>query len=88
VISVTEHAKNLLKTLLIDMEAEPDKGLRLLPMPEGEFVLILDTQTSDDQVIEYEGSKVLLIGIEYARFFNNKTVDYKKTEEGEVLLVR
>ena len=87
-ISVTEHAKNVLKTLLIDMEAGPDEGLRLLPSPNGEFVLALDSQLPGDQVVEYEGFKVLLIGIEYLRFLNGKTVDCLETEEEEVLFVR
>jgi len=88
VISVTEHAKQVLKSILIDMEADPDEGLRLLPSPKGEFVLALDSPRSGDEVVEYEGSKVLLIGVEYFRFLNGKTVDCEDTEDGEVLLVR
>jgi len=88
VISVTEHAKQVLKSILIDMEADPDEGLRLLPSPKGEFVLALDSPLSGDQVVEYEGLKVLLIGVEYYKFLNGKTVDYEETEDGEVLLVR
>lgn len=87
-ISVTEHAKQVLKSILIDMEADPEEGLRLLPSPKGEFVLALDIPMSGDQVVEYEGLKVLLIGVEYYKFLNGKTVDYEETEDGEVLLVR
>lgn len=87
-ISVTEHAMNVLKTILIAMEADPDEGLRLLPSPDGEFVLALDSQLPGDQVVEHEGFKVLLIGIEYFRFLNGKTVDCLETEDGDVLFVR
>lgn len=87
-ISVTEHAKNVLKTLLIDMEAGPDEGLRLLPSPGGEFVLTLDSPLPADQVVGYEGFKVLLVGIEYFRLLDGKTVDCLETEDGEVLFVR
>ena len=87
-ISVTEHAKQVLKSTLIATEADPDEGLRLLPSPSGEFVLTLDSELPGDQVVEYEGFKVLLIGIEYFRFLNGKTVDCEDTEDGEVLLVR
>ena len=87
-ISVTEHAKQVLKSILIDMEADPDEGLRLLPSPNGKFVLALDSPLSGDQVVGYEGSKVLLIGVEYYKLLNGKTVDYEETEDGEVLLVR
>ena len=47
-ISVTEHAKQVLKSILIDMEADPDEGLRLLPSPNGKFVLALDSPLSGD----------------------------------------
>jgi Fe-S cluster assembly iron-binding protein IscA len=88
VISVTEHAKQVLKSILIDIEADPDEGLRLLPSPKGEFVLARDIPQSGDQVVEHEGLKVLLIGVEYYNFLNGKTVDCEETEDGEVLLVR
>lgn len=87
-ISVTERAKQALKSILMDMEADLDKGLRLLPSPKGEFVLALDVPMSGDQVVEHEGLKVLLIGVEYYKFLNGKTVDCEEKEDGEVLLVR
>lgn len=86
-ISVTEHAKQVLKTTLIAMEADPDEGLRLLPSPDGEFALALDSQLPGDQVVDYEGLKVLLVGVEYFRLLNGKTVDCLETENGEVLIV-
>lgn len=87
-ITVTEHAKEELKNMLIAAEAEPDEGLRLLPGPDGRCVLALDTELSGDLMIEHEGYKVLLIGIEYFRIFDGKTVDYLDTERGAILLVR
>ena len=86
-ISVTEHAKKVLKTMLIAMESDPNEGLRLLPGPDGEFVLALDTTLSGDDVVEYEGFKVLLVGVEYFKLLNGKTVDCLETEDGEVLIV-
>ncbi len=87
-ITITERAKEELKTVLIAAEAEPDEGLRLLPIPDGRCVLALDTELSGDLVIEHKGYKVLLIGIEYFRIFDEKTVDYLDTEHGALLLVR
>ena len=87
-ISVTEHAKQVLKTILIDAEADPEEGLRLLPSPSGEFVLTLDSELPGDQVVEYEGFKVLLVGIEYFRILNGKTVDCQDTKDGKVLFVQ
>jgi len=87
VITVTERAKQELKTILIAAETEPDEGLRLQPTTDG-FALTLDAELSGDQVVEYEGYKILLIGIEYFRTFDGKTVDCGDTEEGPVLFLR
>ena len=66
-VTVTEDAKKVLKTILVAAEADPDEGLRLLPTADGVFALALDTELSGDQVVEYEGFRVLLVGIEYHR---------------------
>ena len=87
-ITITEHAKEILKSTLIAAEAEPDEGLRLMPSPDGRFVLSLDTELSGDLVVEYEGYKVLLIGIEYFNILNGKTVGCCDTDNGAVLFVR
>jgi len=88
VISITEHAKEMLKTILIAAEADPNEGLRLLPTSDGIFELMLDTEMSGDLVVEYEGYKVLLIGIEYLKILNAKTVGCCDTDDGAVLFVR
>lgn len=87
-VAVTESAKQQLKYILIVSEADPDEGLRLLSSPDGVFVLALDTGMSGDQMVEYEGSKVLLVGIEYLRILEGKTVDCRGTRHGMVLFVR
>ena len=84
-ITVTERAKKELKGLLITSGAGPDEGLRLLPEPGGRFILGIDTEMSGDQVVEYEGYKVLLVGIEYFQTLDGKTVDCQETIEGTVL---
>lgn len=86
-ITVTEGAKEVLKAILIARRADPEKGLRLLPRSDGRFVLTLDTELSGDQVVEYEGFKVLLIGIEYLTMLDGKTVDVRPSEDGIGLAV-
>lgn len=88
VITVTEDAKKVLKTVLITAEAGPDEGLRLLPTPDGKFVLAIDTELSGDQVVEYEGFRVLLVGIEYHRDLEGRTVDCQYTKGEPILFVR
>ena len=87
-ITVTERAKEELKAILIASEAGPEEGLRLLPMPDGRFALTLDAELHGDLVIEYEGYKVLLIGIEYLKILDGKTIDCLATQSGAILFVR
>jgi Fe-S cluster assembly iron-binding protein IscA len=86
-ITVTERAKEELKKVLAAAEAEQDEGLRLLPTPDGVFELALDTEMSGDLVIEYQGHKLLLVGLEYLRLLDGKTLDCSETQVGAVLFV-
>jgi hypothetical protein len=83
-ITVTKQAKQVLKALLIASEPDQDEGLRLMPTDEG-LVLALDTKLFGDLVIEYEGHQILLIGMEYIRVFDGKTIDCHLTENGTAL---
>lgn len=87
-ITVTEQAKEELKAILVANGAAPEEGLRLLPTSDGNLVLTIDTMLSGDQVVEHEGYKVILIGIEYLKAFEGKTVDCEDTQDGTVLFVR
>jgi hypothetical protein len=88
VVTVTEDAKRVLKEILMSSEPASDEGLRLLPDPRGKFVIVLGNKLSGDLVIEHEGYNVLLIGIEYLRALDGKTVDCQVTEDGAALFVR
>ena len=87
-VSVTERAKEVLSEILIASGAGQGEGLRLMPRPDGIFVLTLDAELPGDQVVEYEGLKVLLIGIEYLRILDGKTIDCEGSEGEAILLVR
>jgi len=87
-ITVTEQAKASLKSMLISLGADTDEGLRLLPTTDDEFVLVVDRLLSGDQLIEYEGFKVLIVGIEYFHFFSQATLGCHETENGEVLFLQ
>ena len=87
-VTVTERAKEELKAILIASRADPDEGLRLLPRSDGRFELVLDAELPGDQVVEYQGYKVLLIGIEYLRILYGKTVDCQARKDGAILFVR
>ena len=87
-ITVTERVKAVLKSMLITLEAEADEGLRLLPTSDNGFVLVVDNLLSGDQVVEYEGCKVLLVGIEYFSIFGQAILDCRETENGDVLFLQ
>lgn len=87
-ITVTERAKEELKAILVAIGAGPDEGLRLLPTEGNGFVLGIDTEMSADQVVKYEGYKVLLVGIEYFQILDGKTVDCQDIREGTILFMR
>jgi Fe-S cluster assembly iron-binding protein IscA len=88
VITVTERAREELKAILIAAEAPPDKGLRMLPTSDDVIELILDTDMSGDTVLDHEGYKVLIIGVEYIKLLDGMTLDCSDTEIGAVLFVR
>jgi hypothetical protein len=88
VITVTENAKKELKEILVAAGARPDEGLRLFPTETDNYILGLDTEMSADQVFNYEGYKVLLVGIEYYKLLDGKTVDCLNTENGITLFVQ
>ena len=87
-IAVTERAKEELKTMLIACEAGHEEGLRLLPRPDGLFMLTLDSKLPGDQVVEYQGFKVLLVGFEYSKLLDGKTLECQDTEYETALFVR
>ena len=86
-ITITERAKEVLKATLIATEADPDEGLRLLPTPDGRFVLTLDTELPGDQVVEHEGAKVLLVAPELAPVVDGVTLEVQDTPDGPKLVV-
>ena len=87
-VAVTEQAAKELRAKLLAETSDPEIGLRILPVPDSRFMLILDTELSGDQVVEYQGAKILLVGIEYFRALEGAIIDCQNTPEGTALFVR
>jgi Fe-S cluster assembly iron-binding protein IscA len=87
-LTVTEGAKQLLKEILTTHSDDPDMGVRLTLKPPGQLGIILDSEAEDDQVIEHEGSKVLLVAPELESALEEVTLDVEDTDEGRKLTVR
>jgi len=73
--------------MLIDIGASPDEGLRLLPTPDSGFLLAVGSELRGDLVVEYEGYKVLLVGIEYFDILDGATVDCRDAKDGPALFI-
>ena len=85
-LTVTETAKQLLKRLLLARTEDPDISLRLEGEP-GQFRIKLDSEVSGDQVLEYEGAKVLLVEPALALLLEEANLDVLDTPDGPKLVV-
>lgn len=65
----------------------PHAGLRLAISSPGHFALTIDVENPGDQVVEYEGSKVLLVEQGLAASLEEVTLDVEGTPEGPKLAI-
>ncbi|MFW6126247.1 MAG: HesB/IscA family protein [Chloroflexota bacterium] len=90
-ITVTERAKEHLKSTLaanVEEETEEEQGLRLGMTGPGQFGLGLDKEREGDEVVEHDGSKVLMVESELAGRLQGLTLDIQDTGEGEQLVMQ
>ncbi len=88
-VKVTESARGLLKDVLASHSDNPEMSIRLIENPEKAhgLGLTLDKHEQEDQVIEHEGTKVLLIAPELAPKVEEVTLDVQNTTDGPKLAV-
>jgi Fe-S cluster assembly iron-binding protein IscA len=87
-VTVTEGAKEELQKALSSANvADPELGLRVVREPTGRIELVLDREREGDQVVEHEGSKVLLIDKEMAVALQSLTIACEERPEGRCLVV-
>ena len=86
-IGVTERAKEELKRILTDNVDNPQAGLRLTAGESGQLGLGIDIETKDDQVVEHDGSKVLIVENGLAASLEEITLDVEDTAEGPNLVL-
>jgi len=87
-VTVTESAKGLLKEILTAHSDDPEMGVRLAPDSQGQLGLVLGKEDLGDQVVEHQGSKVLLVASELAPALEEVTLDVEDTAEGPKLVVQ
>lgn len=82
-LTVTQDARQVLKEILANQSKDPEVGMRLVVQPQDkQFALLLDTEGQDDQLVEHEGSKVLLVAPNIAPLVEDMTLDVEKSEAG------
>jgi len=87
-ITVTDSAKEHLKNILLAHSDDLDFSLRLVAKPAGRLGFVLESEAKeDDQVVEHEGTTVLLIGHELMPIVEGLTLDVRDTAEGPELFI-
>lgn len=82
-ISVTKRAKEELKKILSDKVDNLQAGLRFISSGPNQFGLRIDIEMPGDQVVQHEGSKVLLVEHELATRLKGYVLDFEDTPEGQ-----
>jgi len=86
-INVTERAKQELKRLLNSSVDWPEACLRLTDRGQGKLGLGIDIEAPDDQVVEYKGTKLLIVEPRLATNLKQVTLDVNDTPEGTELVI-
>ena len=86
-IQITESAKLELKRLLDTSVDWPGARLRLLERDQGALGLGIDIEAGNDEVVEYQGTKLLLIETDLASRLDRILLDIDATPDGAVLVI-
>ena len=86
-INVTERAKQELKRLLSQNVDWPQARLRIIDRGRGIIGLGVDIEAPGDRIVEYEGTRVLVVEPELANNLEGITLDVDETPEGPELFI-
>ena len=86
-IDVTERARQELKKIATEKVDMPQARLRLIANDKGGLGLAIDIEASGDQVVDYQGSKVLIVEPRLAANLKGVTLDVDDTSEGAELVI-
>jgi Fe-S cluster assembly iron-binding protein IscA len=87
-VNVTERAKQELGSILASANADAPHGLRLVRNPIGKFDLLVSQEQEGDQVVEHEGSKVLLVEHGLAQALEGLTIDCQENAGVPRLIIK
>lgn len=86
-VLVTERAKEELKRILIEHTDSPKVCLRVSHNEQGLLRLSVDEEKPDDETVEHEGVKLLIIEEKLSDLLQGLTIDTQETPEGVKLVV-
>ena len=84
-LTVTDAAKEKLKSRLLRLKTGSETTIRLVPAPKkpGKWKMIWDKERPEDQVVESkDGIKILLVGADLVRAIEGMVVDFRTTSQG------
>jgi Fe-S cluster assembly iron-binding protein IscA len=86
-VVVTERAKEHLKKILSEHVDMPQAGIRLVDRGEGNLGIGIDVENDGDKVIEFQGSKVLMIEHNLDDQLKGITMDVEYAADGTQLVL-
>ena len=86
-INVTDRAKRELSKILHNKVDWPGAHLRLIDRGQGKLGLGIDIEAAGDLIVEYNGTKLLIVERELATSLNGITLDVNDTPEGTELVI-
>ncbi len=86
-VKITERAKQELKRLLAQKVDWLGARLRLMDRGEGILGLGIDIELAGDEIVEYQGVKVLNVEQKLANNIEGITIDVDDTPEGVELVI-
>jgi len=86
-INVTEKAKPVLKRILTANVDMPQGRLRLMDRGQGKLGLGIDIEMPGDELVEYDGSTVLVVENGLATNLKGVTLDAEDSVKGSELVI-
>lgn len=86
-LDLTLRAKQELGRILRSSAEHPHQGLRLAGHPSGDIALMLDNPRRDDEVVEYDGARVLLADRELVAMLAGITIDLERVADSAYLVL-
>jgi Fe-S cluster assembly iron-binding protein IscA len=79
-VQVTDRARQQLRAIRDSVTERPEVCLRFRSNEKGRFGLYPDTPREGDQVVEHDGTPVLVLGRDMAAAMAGRTIDFEEIE--------